>query len=68
MKGLRPPNPFGVSGVNSVAAKSNTIEVTGYYFFKLKKKKKNVYSLGSTAVEAVKISTYSEFESSRRAR
>ena len=30
---------FGVSGVNSVAAKSNTIEVNGDHFFKRKKKK-----------------------------
>ena len=29
VKCLTPQNTFGVSGVNSVAAKSNTIEVTG---------------------------------------
>ena len=34
MKGLSPQNTFGVSGVNRVAAKSNTIEVDGDHFYK----------------------------------
>ena len=34
MKCLSPHNTFGVSGVNSVAAKSNTIEGTGDPFFR----------------------------------
>ena len=38
VKGLRPQNTLGVSGVNSVAAKSDTIEVNGDNFFKCKKK------------------------------
>ena len=40
VKCLSPQNTFGVSGVNSIAAKSNKIEVTGDHFFKLKKKQK----------------------------
>ena len=34
---LSPQNTFGVSGVNRVAAKSNTIWVNGDQFFKRKK-------------------------------
>ena len=34
VKRLSPQNPFGVSGVNSVAAKSKTIEINGDHFFK----------------------------------
>ena len=42
MEGLSPQNRFGVSGVNSLAAKSNTIEVAGDRFFKiLNKQQKN---------------------------
>ena len=37
VKCLSPQNTFGVSGGNSVAAKSNTIEVNGDQFFKQKK-------------------------------
>ena len=37
VKCLSPQNTFGVSGVNSVAAKSNTSKVTGDQFFKHKK-------------------------------
>ena len=39
VKCLSPQNPFGVSGVNSIAAKSNTIEVNDW-FFKHKKTQK----------------------------
>ena len=41
VKCLSPQNSFGVSVVNSVPAKANTIEVTSDHVFKLKKKKKN---------------------------
>ena len=34
VKGLSPQNTFGVSGVKSVAAKSNTVEVTGDHIYK----------------------------------
>ena len=36
-KCLSPQNILGVSGVNSIAAKSNTIEANGDHFFKRKK-------------------------------
>ena len=38
VKCLMSQNTSGVSGINSVAAKSNTIEVNGDHFFKCKKK------------------------------
>ena len=42
MKCLSPQNTFGVSEVNSVAGKSNTIEVTVDHFFKQKEEEKNM--------------------------
>ena len=38
---LGPENSFGVSRVNNVAGKSNTIEVNGDHFFKRKKTTEN---------------------------
>ena len=38
VKCLSPQSTFGVSGVNSAAAKSNTIEVNGDHFIKRLKK------------------------------
>ena len=40
LKSLSPQNTFGISGVNSVAALSNTIEVNGDHFFKQNKRQK----------------------------
>ena len=45
VKCLSPQNCFGVSGVNSVVAKSNTIGVTGYHYWNVKKHKMPPYTM-----------------------
>ena len=50
VKCLSPQNTFGVSGVHSVAAKSNTIEVTGDSFFKLQTQHTSFCPWASTGV------------------